>query len=44
MDGEVPPTTGCYKQYEHSIGNKIPQTADNFQVRIYVKQMGTSLS
>ncbi|XP_069359009.1 potassium voltage-gated channel protein Shab isoform X5 [Maniola hyperantus] len=31
LDGEVPATTGCYKQYEHSIGNKIPQTADSIQ-------------
>ncbi|XP_050675129.1 potassium voltage-gated channel protein Shab isoform X4 [Leptidea sinapis] len=26
LEGEAPPTTGCYKQYEHAIANKIPQT------------------
>ncbi|XP_041986516.1 potassium voltage-gated channel protein Shab isoform X2 [Aricia agestis] len=25
LEGEAPATTGCYKQYEHAIGNKIPQ-------------------
>ncbi|XP_045766889.1 potassium voltage-gated channel protein Shab [Maniola jurtina] len=38
LDGEVPATTGCYKQYEHSIGNKIPQTADNIQFQSPLKE------
>ncbi|XP_035445567.1 potassium voltage-gated channel protein Shab isoform X3 [Spodoptera frugiperda] len=28
LEGEAPATTGCYKQYEHSITNKLPQSAD----------------
>ncbi|XP_026499131.2 potassium voltage-gated channel protein Shab isoform X8 [Vanessa tameamea] len=31
LEGEAPATTGCYKQYEHGLGNRIPQTADNIQ-------------
>ncbi|XP_069359007.1 potassium voltage-gated channel protein Shab isoform X3 [Maniola hyperantus] len=38
LDGEVPATTGCYKQYEHSIGNKIPQTADSIQFQSPIKE------
>lgn len=32
LEGEAPAITGCYKQYEHAIGNKIPQRADAIQV------------
>ncbi|CAH0761240.1 unnamed protein product [Diatraea saccharalis] len=28
LEGEAPATTGCYKQYEHAISNKIPQSTD----------------
>ncbi|XP_050351526.1 potassium voltage-gated channel protein Shab isoform X7 [Nymphalis io] len=31
LEGEAPAITGCYKQYEHALGNKIPQTTDNVQ-------------
>ncbi|CAH0729834.1 unnamed protein product, partial [Brenthis ino] len=31
LEGEAPVSTGCYKQYEHGLGNKIPQTAENIQ-------------
>ncbi|XP_072947408.1 potassium voltage-gated channel protein Shab-like isoform X2 [Epargyreus clarus] len=31
LEGEAPAITGCYKQYEHAIGNKIPQRADAIQ-------------
>ncbi|KAH9630420.1 hypothetical protein HF086_016958 [Spodoptera exigua] len=34
LEGEAPATTGCYKQYEHSITNKLPQSADPGQVII----------
>ncbi|CAH0584349.1 unnamed protein product [Chrysodeixis includens] len=28
LEGEAPATTGCYKQYEHSIASKLPQSTD----------------
>ncbi|KAM3966272.1 shaker cognate b isoform 3-T4 [Aphomia sociella] len=28
LEGEPPATTGCYKQYEHAISNKVPQSTD----------------
>ncbi|XP_068618398.1 potassium voltage-gated channel protein Shab isoform X2 [Battus philenor] len=28
LEGEAPATTGCYKQYEHAISNKTPQSTD----------------
>ncbi|CAH2981365.1 unnamed protein product [Chilo suppressalis] len=28
LEGEAPATTGCYKQYEHAISNKIPQSTE----------------
>ncbi|XP_075979140.1 potassium voltage-gated channel shaker cognate b isoform X7 [Anticarsia gemmatalis] len=28
LEGEAPATTGCYKQYEHSLNNKMPQTTE----------------
>ncbi|XP_028172530.1 potassium voltage-gated channel protein Shab-like isoform X5 [Ostrinia furnacalis] len=31
LEGEAPATTGCYKQYEHAISNKIPQSTDPSQ-------------
>ncbi|CAK1556315.1 unnamed protein product [Leptosia nina] len=32
LEGEVPPITGCYKQYDHAIANRIPQAdAHQFQ-------------
>lgn len=32
LEGEAPATTGCYKQYEHSIASKLPQNTDPDQV------------
>lgn len=32
LEGEAPATTGCYKQYEHSITTKLPQSTDPSQV------------
>lgn len=34
FEGEPPATTGCYKQYEHSISNNLPQSADPNQVKL----------
>ncbi|XP_059053714.1 potassium voltage-gated channel protein Shab isoform X3 [Achroia grisella] len=31
LEGEAPATTGCYKQYEHAITNKVPQSTDPSQ-------------
>ncbi|XP_047026491.1 potassium voltage-gated channel protein Shab isoform X3 [Helicoverpa armigera] len=31
LEGEAPATTGCYKQYEHSITSKLPQSTDPSQ-------------
>ncbi|XP_038206202.1 potassium voltage-gated channel protein Shab [Zerene cesonia] len=32
LEGEAPPTTGCYKQYEHALANRMPQAeANQFQ-------------
>ncbi|KAL4712030.1 hypothetical protein ACJJTC_003697 [Scirpophaga incertulas] len=28
LEGEAPATTGCYKQFEHAMSNKIPQSID----------------
>lgn len=33
LEGEAPAITGCYKQYEHAITNKTPQSTDPSQVR-----------
>lgn len=33
LEGEAPAITGCYKQYEHAITNKTPQSTDPNQVR-----------
>lgn len=33
LEGEAPAITGCYKQYEHAITNKSPQSTDPNQVR-----------
>lgn len=34
LEGEAPAITGCYKQYEHAITNKTPQSTDPSQVRV----------
>ncbi|XP_026762439.2 potassium voltage-gated channel protein Shab isoform X2 [Galleria mellonella] len=31
LEGEAPATTGCYKQYEHAITNRVPQGTDPTQ-------------
>ncbi|KAI5645351.1 ion transport protein domain-containing protein [Phthorimaea operculella] len=30
-EGEAPPTSGCYKQYEHAMSNRIPESTDPSQ-------------
>lgn len=43
LEGEAPATTGCYKQYEHSITNKLPQSTDPNQViQLLSNVLGTS--
>lgn len=44
MEGEAPATTGCYKQYEHAITNKIPQSTDPSQVRVPTNGLGASMA
>lgn len=42
LEGEAPAITGCYKQYEHAIANKIPQSTDPSQVRDSANGQGAS--
>ncbi|KAJ0178234.1 hypothetical protein K1T71_006057 [Dendrolimus kikuchii] len=38
LEGEAPATTGCYKQYEHAITNKLPQNTDPNQFQTSPKE------
>lgn len=42
LEGEAPAITGCYKQYEHAITNKMPQSTDPSQVRDTTNGPGAS--
>lgn len=42
LEGEAPATTGCYRQYEHAISDKIPQSTDPNQVRATAILLGAS--
>lgn len=44
LEGEAPATTGCYKQYEHAIPNKLQQSTDPNQVRATSKFHGASFA